>query len=360
MGQPAALEVDVSIRVMLRGALLVFTALAYFLIGQAGSARASEFRLSLPVDCELGRVCTLQNYVDREPGPEARDYTCGRLVYDGHKGTDFRLPDVRWLERDVAILAAAPGVIRGLRNNVRDHTVTTYDRKKVEGQECGNGVVIDHGGGWETQYCHLRFGSVTVAKGDRVRRGQRLGIMGLTGKTEYPHLHMSVRYQGKVVDPFVGPDAVPGCGVKGQPIWEPGLLDKLAYRPSGILGAGFTDQKPRMADILSGEHRYRRLSRDAANLIFWVLIYGLQPGDEMDFRITDPTGRQITKHRSKPAKKHKIRWFSFAGKRGRGAWPAGTYTGEYRLLRQRQGQGQGQGRGQQVIAVETSAKVELK
>ena len=59
-------------------------------------------------------------------------------------------------------------------------------------------MLIDHGGGWRTQYCHMRQGSVRVRKGDRVRDRQRLGTIGLSGKTEFPHLHLSVRFRGKV------------------------------------------------------------------------------------------------------------------------------------------------------------------
>ena len=173
-------------------------ALALLMICQSGVAAAADFRLSLPVDCEIGTVCTIQNYVDVDPGPSARDYTCGRLVYNGHKGTDFRLPDVSWLDRDIPVLAAAPGQILGVRNNVRDHALGRYDPGGIKGRECGNGVLIDHGGGWRTQYCHMRQGSVRVRKGDQVRDRQRLGTIGLSGKTEFPHLHLSVRFRGKV------------------------------------------------------------------------------------------------------------------------------------------------------------------
>ena len=41
----------------------------------------------------------------------------------------------------------------------------------------GNGVVIDHGGGWISQYSHLRSGSVRVHPGDRVSAGQPLGLV---------------------------------------------------------------------------------------------------------------------------------------------------------------------------------------
>jgi D-3-phosphoglycerate dehydrogenase len=51
-------------------------------------------------------------------------------------------------------------------------------RGEIAGRECGNGVVIAHEDGWETQYCHMRRGSVAVQPGERVARGQTLGLVG--------------------------------------------------------------------------------------------------------------------------------------------------------------------------------------
>ncbi|WP_369256904.1 M23 family metallopeptidase [Geodermatophilus amargosae] len=53
----------------------------------------------------------------------------------------------------------------------------------------GNHVVLDLGGGQHAFYAHLQAGSVTVAPGDRVRRGDVLGLLGNSGNTSAPHLH---------------------------------------------------------------------------------------------------------------------------------------------------------------------------
>ena len=96
------------------------------------------------------------------------DFGCGRQTYDGHKGTDFAIPDEQAMARGVNVLAAQGGTVLRVRDGVVDRRIQTEaDKKTVEGTECGNGVVIDHssipnGAGWETQYCHLRQGSVQV------------------------------------------------------------------------------------------------------------------------------------------------------------------------------------------------------
>ena len=78
--------------------------------------------------------------------------------------------------------------------------------------------VIRHGDGWETQYCHMRRGSITVLPGDRVAMGQVLGQVGMSGESEFPHLELSLRENGAVVDPF-DPDGAITCGVSDETLW---------------------------------------------------------------------------------------------------------------------------------------------
>jgi murein DD-endopeptidase MepM/ murein hydrolase activator NlpD len=63
----------------------------------------------------------------------------------------------------------------------------------------GNCVVIDHGQGLLTLYLHLS--QFEVKEGDVVRRGQKLGLSGGTGRTTGPHLHIAVRWQGIYLNP---------------------------------------------------------------------------------------------------------------------------------------------------------------
>ena len=64
----------------------------------------------------------------------------------------------------------------------------------------GNTVVIDHGLGVFTFYCH--FSKILVEKGDQVKKGQAIGEVGATGRVTGPHLHWSLRVRGSRVDPF--------------------------------------------------------------------------------------------------------------------------------------------------------------
>lgn len=63
----------------------------------------------------------------------------------------------------------------------------------------GNSVVIDHGGGLLSLYYHLK--DFSVAEGQRVSRGERIGAVGASGRAAGPHLHFGVRAAGGRVDP---------------------------------------------------------------------------------------------------------------------------------------------------------------
>jgi murein DD-endopeptidase MepM/ murein hydrolase activator NlpD len=64
----------------------------------------------------------------------------------------------------------------------------------------GNCVVLDHGQHFFTIYMHLS--KIQVRQGLKVRKGQRLGLSGATGRVTGPHLHMGVRWEGAYVDPL--------------------------------------------------------------------------------------------------------------------------------------------------------------
>ena len=67
------------------------------------------------------------------------------------------------------------------------------------GGDFGRHVVIDHGNGVRSLYGHMR--KVEVKSGQRVEKGQVLGLVGSSGRSTGPHLHYELLVDGKPVDP---------------------------------------------------------------------------------------------------------------------------------------------------------------
>lgn len=71
----------------------------------------------------------------------------------------------------------------------------------------GNYVVVDHGNGYTSLYGHLQ--KATVKQGDTVSAGQQVGVIGSTGSSSAPHLHLRVHKNGQSIDPRT---VIPGYG----------------------------------------------------------------------------------------------------------------------------------------------------
>ena len=96
-----------------------------------------------------------------------------------HQGVDYTVPE------GSSVFATADGIV-----------------KEVSGRNStfGQNIVIDHGNGYLSQYCHLAASK--VRKGQRVRRGDIIALSGNSGLSLSPHLHYEVRYEGMRVDPI--------------------------------------------------------------------------------------------------------------------------------------------------------------
>ncbi|WP_282025074.1 M23 family metallopeptidase [Limimaricola cinnabarinus] len=291
----------------------------------AATAQEAPFSLALPIDCVPGEDCVVQNYVDADPGAEARDYACGPLSYDGHKGTDFRLPTIAQQAEGVEVRAAADGVVLGLRDEMPDILQGWEGAPELDGRDCGNGVTIGHENGYETQYCHMAQGSIAVAVGQRVAAGERLGEVGLSGQSQFPHLHLSVRRDGVELDPFDPEDRV-ACGAAEQTLWE----SPPDYLPGGLLDAGFAPGVPDYLDLQRGTAQAE--VRSDTPLVLWGFAFGGRAGDVMHLVVEGPEGRVVDQEMA--LEKTQAQLFRASGRRApEGGWPAGSYEGHVTLLR---------------------------
>lgn len=297
-----------------------------------GSAHAESFRLQLPLACEPQVDCFVQNYMDTnvEKGPEAYyDYRCGPNSYDGHDGTDFRLLDERAMAEGVNVLAAADGEVKGVRDGVQDVSIRIGGEENVQGKECGNGVLLQHINGWQTQYCHMKQGSILVQKGQIVKAGDILGQVGMSGMTEFPHLHLSVRKYGKTIDPFMGIAGQYDCNSeKRMPLWTKEVEQKLAYHSTSLLGAGFAVKVPTVEEVQQGLHRAEALSGEDSILVFWVQALGVLKDDPVSMTLLAPDGTVLAES-TQHYDHNKAQILQIVGKQLReGKWPSGVYSGK--------------------------------
>lgn len=137
-------------------------------------------------------VIKMSNFIHPCPGAKITS-PFGKRIISGkpewHQGIDLAKTGT------VKVLAAAAGTI------IRAGVLGTY----------GNVVIIQHtinGIRMDTTYAHLRDGSLKVKKGDKVKQGQVIGLMGNTGRSYGQHLHFEIHYgpwltgQPNAIDPW--------------------------------------------------------------------------------------------------------------------------------------------------------------
>lgn len=110
-----------------------------------------------------------------------------------HKGQGNRTEDYHCYGKKV--IAPADGSIQEINDGIEDNAIGDVNLS----QNWGNSIVIKHSEYLYSQVSHLKSGSIKVNKGDVVRKGQLLGIVGNSGRSPYPHLHFQLQ-----ATPFVG------------------------------------------------------------------------------------------------------------------------------------------------------------
>lgn len=224
--------------------------LLFVMLGGISVAAAEDAGFSWPISCVPGVDCAGTHFRIGYPdvGGTGLSYACSKPGYLGHQGTDIVVSSV---EQGVHALAAADGVVRWTADGRFDHcpSDTEHDCDEQEksdlatgrgtgatlGFNAGNFVVVEHTLGsirYLTLYAHLRKGSLTVAQGQKVVRGQHLGDVASSGNSQIPHLHFGVyKAEGTMyrpVDPWKG-----ACNTSSDGLWA----STTPYRTDELLMA---------------------------------------------------------------------------------------------------------------------------
>jgi hypothetical protein len=181
----------------------------------------------------------------------------------------------------------------------------------------------------------LAKGSLKVKAGDMVVAGQPIARIGLSGNTEYPHLHITVRHGGAVVDPFAPTAAAGSCDVaatSGQGLWDAATAKAMSYKSGAVLNAGFASAAVTPDALESG-------TLAAANdggpaLVAYVRAIDLDKGDEQVLVLKDPTGAVLAQSKLPPLAGSKAQYLMYVGKaRPAAGWTPGLYSASYTVLR---------------------------
>jgi hypothetical protein len=113
----------------------------------------------------------------------------------------------QWLCYGTELLAVAPGTVVEVMRDLPNEPPGVAPTNLTIDQIAGNHVLLDLGGGHYAMYAHMAPHSATVRVGDRVKAGQKLGLLGNSGNTTGPHLHFQISDRPSTLDttslPFV-------------------------------------------------------------------------------------------------------------------------------------------------------------
>jgi hypothetical protein len=270
--------------------------------------------LGLPVECVLAQDCFVQQMPDISSEGQVLDPLCGKASYRGHDGWDIRLRSLKDIGR-TAVVSVADGTVVRIRDGIPDRIFDRFqDKELLGGKECGNGVVVEHADGLISQYCHLKQGSVSVRPGARIKKGGSIGLIGASGIAEFPHVHLSIRRDGRTVDPLTGrplgqiPEA---CGDTTDGLFEPSARQMLSRSPTTILDVGLARVPPELPNLVrEGGPPLVKLSEP---IVAWVWAINVEQGSLFRIQLLGPDRTPTMDLKTKALEGRKANYLAYVG-----------------------------------------------
>jgi len=158
-----------------------------------------------------------------------------QLREDGRTFTGDKLKNENYRCYGAEALAVADGVVVAVKDGIPENVPGANSRAVPITLETvgGNHVIIDLGQGRYAFYAHLQPGSLKVKPGDRVRRGQVMGLVGNSGNSTEPHLHFHISNANSPLASEGLPYVFESFEQQGQGFgWKPSATDPPAQKHS--------------------------------------------------------------------------------------------------------------------------------
>lgn len=273
--------------------------------------------LHLPVEGQVNEDFYLVSYMDVSAIPAATlDYTCGTKTFEGHSGVDLTLRSFSHMDEGVHVAAAARGVVSHVRDGLFDRN---RDRDPARG--LGNHVIVDHHGGLQTVYAHMRNGSVLVQEGAEVDVATRLGQVGSSGRSDHPHLHFEVRRDGTPVEPFKGL-----CGPETT-LWATPLPYQDEFQ---LIDAGVTRSELDLDAVTDPPERTETFTTGDDRMWAWVQLANVPAGSLGRFELVSPEEEIVLNATILHGTLHGMSWWWFSVDVEGVAGEPGQWTVRYR------------------------------
>jgi hypothetical protein len=168
--------------------------------------------------------------------------------------------------------------------------------------------------------------------------GDVLGMVGESGETQFAHVHLSVRKDGKDIDPFIGEPATVSChaGSTRLPdatLWKPEIRSQLEAPMTAVLEVGFADSEPTLEVLEDGHSNLMPPQRTTPLLRFYARLMHLHAGDRVRLRADFPGGTPMDLTGEPLPRDKAVYVLHAARRRGSEPWPAGRYAGHVDVLR---------------------------
>jgi murein DD-endopeptidase MepM/ murein hydrolase activator NlpD len=237
-------------------------------------------------------------HVDQDTLTSAfKDYNCGTITYNGHRGTDIAIEPFPFYKMDnnqVQVIAAAAGTIINKHDGEFDRNCLSSGSNVT-----ANYLIIQHADGSVALYWHMKKNSLTnKVVGQTVALGEYLGVVGSSGSSSGPHLHFEVWANTKsssLIDPFSG-----SCNILNAASWwaaqkpyiEPAVVKASVHTTDITFPACGTTEVLNESNVFVIPFQGNGLTAGYAK--FYAFLRNAVAGDTVFMRILNPDASVFT------------------------------------------------------------------